>query len=395
MDTVTLPDPRLDSDRTLPHQFSTFVCGQDPTNDYIQVVGLTGGKAAGLPALASAQNSPAASGTWTPAFQALTGAVPPNFLTDLTVCAGMNTTSAVGLGNDGKVYVVGRNIGGSHWKPGSGVISQSTTFREDTLTSWIINTGTCFAVSSSGAPWVAAYQAQDTQGTWTPGYALPSPQSVELTSLQARPDMSDDATTHAIGLTTDGQPFEVAYAAGRGTGVGNWKPGQGYLGQPVGLPVFQQLVLVSSDAKNLFHVIGLGKDGSLWDVDQFTATAAQPSWLGQSTQILPAGTIHNSSIQVHTTSTTASYITLDVIAWVENVLTIVARFTSNWTPLSQKIPTSGLALEWRVVENMAHFLNLGSPASMILGIGGLGFIHELAYHSGGTWTEASSSPINN
>jgi hypothetical protein len=82
---------------------------------------------------------------------------------------------------------------------------------------------------------------------------------------------------HAVGLTSDGKASEVAAAKGPGVGSANWSKWTGILGSANGLPEFSQLVLVSGDGAGNFHVIGLGTDGSVWDIDQYSTRSVMPA----------------------------------------------------------------------------------------------------------------------
>lgn len=383
-ETTTLPDPT----RTRHQQYSKLACGHGSPGLYVQVLGLGAGKKAGLPFVAAMQSSAFAHGDWTPSSLALTGANPPATLADLAVCAGFNATEAVGIGTDGRIYRVGSQTQYPQWTPGGGLLPQATTFAAGSLSACLINTATFFAVSSAQAPWVAAYR--DQSQVWQPGYALPGPDGLTYTSLAARPDRSSAGTTHAIGLTTDGKASEVATASGPGTGIGNWTQGKGVLGSTTGLPSFTQLLLVSGDAKNNFHVIGLGTDGSVWDIDQYAATAALPGWSGVSTRISAAGAIGSGKIDFFLSGAPGDF-AINLVAWAGSTLITFATFASSWSPVSVTIPTRGVSPHWQIVNNL---VDTTSNGIFLLGLSGAGLLYELAYCKNGTWTAGPATPIS-
>jgi hypothetical protein len=374
--------------RTQNRQYARLACGPGSPGNFVQVLGLSAGKDEGQPAVVSIQKTASAQGDWTPSYIPLTGAISPITLKDLVVCAGYNTTEAVGLGSNGNIYRVGYQTNSPAWVAGEGLLSQPVVFSPGTLSACLINTPTFFAVSFMNAPWVAAYR--DQSQVWQKGYPLPGPAGLSYQAIAARPDTSDAGTTHAIGLTADGKACEVATAAGRGTGSGNWTQGKGILGQATGLPAFTQLVLISGDAANNFHVIGLGTDGSVWDIDQFATQAATPAWSGRSTLIAAAGTISNSKIDFFLSSSATGF-SINLLAWAGSTLKIFATYGTSWTTGTATIPTSGASLHWHVVNNLA---DPGSNSVFILGLSGAGLAYELAYCNNGTWTAGPRIPIS-
>lgn len=376
----------VEASRPQRHSFSKIAVGQS-SNNRLLVVGITSGKPSGQPAALSAQVSPYSNNNWQPGYTPLTGPVGMIYLTDLVVACGSNTTHAVGLGNDGNVYCTGSEVG-SKWTPGAGLFSQTNVFKPGTLSAQMMNTATVFAVSSQGAPFVALQRDQQSPPQWQPGYALPNPTGATFQQLLARPDMSDASPTHAIGLSTKGVAFEVASAKGPGTGPANWIPGAGQLGKASGLPAFSQLLAISSDAAGNFHVIGLGTDGSVWDIDQYSATAKTPQWSKNSLLIAPAGTISSSKIDCYL----GTGLSLNLVAWNNNQLTTFAQYSTSWGPAALPIPTCGVSMEWHLVANC-----LGKPGTdFILGVAGTGLVYELAYlNSSGAWEAGAQVPINN
>lgn len=387
--TTLSPEPTSPNlGRTQNRQYAKLACGPGSPGNLVQVLGLSAGKNEGQPAVVSVQKSPSAQGDWTPSYVPLTGAASPVTLEDLVVCAGYNTTEAAGLGTNGNLYRVGYQTNSPAWVAGDGLLIQPVVFTPGTLSACLINTPTFFAVSFMNAPWVAAYR--DQSQVWQPGYALPGPAGLSYQALSARPDLSDAATTHAIGLTLDGKACEVATAAGPGTGLKNWTQGKGILGQAAGLPAFTQLLLVSGDAASNFHVIGLGADGSVWDIDQFAARATTPAWSGQSTLIAAAGTVRGSKIDFYLSSSAAGF-SINLLAWAGSTLTIFATFGTVWARSAATIPTSGASLHWHVVNNLA---NPSGNSLFILGLSGAGLAYELAYANNGIWTAGTTIPIS-
>jgi len=368
------------------HQaYGKLACGPAPINNYVQVLGLTTGKTAGLPAVASMQNSTSVQGDWTPCYTPLTAPTP---MVDLVVATGFDYTHAVGLGSDSHIYVAGSQNPAGKWEPksGSGLISNPTLFVAGSLSAQLINTPTVFALSYAKTPWVAAYRSLGVVG-WNSGYALPMPKPFTLQWLGARPDVGDAGATHAIGLTTDGKACEVAIASGPGTGSSNWTVGKGTLGLATGLPAFTQLLLVSGDAQGNFHVIGLGADGSVWDIDQYsparTNPETSPKWSGISTRIAAAGSVTAGKIDFYFSGA------INVVTWSGSGLKVLATYTTGWVPSTVAIPTSGGSLDWQVVNNMA-----GGAACFILGLGVAGLAYELAYYGNGKWSTGSKDPIS-
>lgn len=385
-ESATLAEPT----RTRHQQYGKIACGHGNPDLYVQVLGLGSGKNAGKPYVAAMQNSDSAHGDWTPSAFSLTGANAPATLVDLAACAGNNATEAVGLGSDGNIYRLGSQTQDGTWTKGGGLVAQSTTFSPGSISACLLNTVTVFAVSSAKAAWVAAYRNQSQPQQWQAGYALPGPVGVTYQSLAARPDLSNAGTTHAIGLTTDGKACEAATAGGPGTGASNWTTGKGILGQTTGLPAFAQLLLVSGDAQNNFHVIGLGTDGSVWDIDQYSATAATPAWSGNSTQIVAAGTIGNSKIDFFLSGAPGSF-SINLVAWTNSTLVTFAIYASSWTTASVTIPTCGASRHWQIVSNLK---DTASNGIFILGLSGVGLLYELAYCKNGTWTAGPLTPIS-
>ena len=383
-ETTTLPDPT----RTRHPQYSKFACGHGSPDLYVQVLGLGAGKKAGTASVASMQNSASAHGDWTPSSIALTGANPPATLADLAVCAGSSATEAVGIGSDGRIYRVGSQTQDQQWTPGGGLLPQATTFVPGSLSASLLNTATFFAVTSTQAPWVAGYR--DQSQVWQPGYALPGAGGLSFQFLAARPDRSNAGTTHAIGLTTDGKACEVATAVGSGTGVGNWTAGKGRLGSATGLPAFTQLLLVTADSSQNFHVIGLGSDGSVWDIDRYAAGAVTPQWSGQSTRIVAPGSVSGSKIDFFLSGTPTSF-TINLVAWTNSTLVVFATFATIWVPASVTIPTSGASRHWQIINNL---VDTASNGIFILGLSGAGLLYELAYCKNGTWTAGTQTPIS-
>jgi len=381
---LTQPAP-LEVSRTQPHTVSKIAVGLTANNRLV-VAGITSGKLSGRPAVLSTQIEPFGNNNWQPGYLQLRGPVGMNYLTDLVVAAGNNLSHVVGLGNDGNIYCAGSENAGQ-WTPGAGLLSQVQTFLSGTLSAQIVNTATVFALSNLGAPWVAAYRDQQAQPQWQRGYALPNPTGATFKQLAARPDTSDLGPTHAIGLTTGGQAVEVATARGRGTGAGNWSPGAGVLGQASGLPAFVQLLAISGDNAGNFHVIGLGADGSVWDIDQYTANAAAPKWTKVSQLIAPAGTCSTGKIGCYV----GSGLSLNLVAWQGSRLTVFACFTASWSTTTTVIPTSGIASEWHLAANCKGSVG----TEFILGVAGTGLVYELAYlNSHGAWEAGAQVPIN-
>jgi hypothetical protein len=395
MTTAVLPSAATETQateatRTITNLYGKLACGHGTPGLYVQVLGIGAGKNAGQPAVAAMQNSTSAHGDWQSAYLPLTGATAPATLVDLTVCAGYNATEGVGLGSDGNIYLVGEQTEDKKWTAGAGMLTQNdkTTFLPGTLSSCLLNTTTILAISSGNVPCVAAYR--DEKQVWQPGYPLISPIISVFQSVAARPDLSSAGTVHAIGLTGGGHACEVATASGSGTGKSNWKAGHGYLGSKTGLPSFAQLLLVSGDAAMNFHVIGLGTDGSVWDIDTYSAGADTPKWSGTSTRIFAEKTIAGSKIDFFLSGAPGSF-TINLVAWAGSTLKIVACFDQAWTTSNAEIPVSGTSAHWHIVNNLADTTSSGI---FILGLSGLGLIYELAYSKDGTWTAGSTKPIS-
>ena len=382
MSTATSSDTAADtSARPILHTYGRLAFGYSQSN-YVQVLGL----ARGRPAAASMQNSTSVQGSWSPVYVPLA----PVTLSDLVVCAGNNTTQAIGLGTDGNIYPVGKKISGGSWQAASGSpVTQSKKFKAGTLRFQLINTSTVFAVASDGGAWVATYRSQDAQPVWKPGYQLPQPTTSIFQSLAARPDLSDAGTTHAIALAGSGVAYEVATAKGPGVGVNNWTAGAGALGGGATLPTFSQLVLVSGDCNSTFHVIGLGTDGSVWDIDQFAVKGSTLGWSKKSKNIVPAGTITVGPIDFYL-SNPAGSIVINLVKAVTGGLQVFAQFSqTGWNSASISIATSGGSTSWRLINNL-----VAGTGVLALGLGSTGFAYELAYFDGNTWTAGSRSPIS-
>ena len=393
MTTAVLPSAATETQateatRTITNLYGKLACGHGTPGLYVQVLGIGAGKNAGQPAVAAMQNSTSAHGDWQSAYLPLTGATAPATLVDLTVCAGYNATEAVGLGSDGSIYLVGEQTEDKKWTAGAGVLTQDTTFLAGTLSSCLLNTTTILAISSGNVPCVAAYR--DEKQVWQPGYPLISPIISVFQSVAARPDLSSAGTAHAIGLTGGGHACEVATASGSGTGKSNWKAGHGYLGSKTGLPSFAQLLLVSGDAAMNFHVIGLGTDGSVWDIDTYSAGSATPQWSGKSTRILAPGSVSDSKIDFFLSGAPGSF-TINLVAWAGSTLSVLASFGTAWALSTATIPTSGFSARWQIINNLADTTSSGI---FILGLSGLGLVYELAYSKDGTWTAGSTKPIS-
>lgn len=395
MTTAVLPSAATETQateatRTITNLYGKLACGHGTPGLYVQVLGIGAGKNAGQPAVAAMQNSTSAHGDWQSAYLPLTGATAPATLVDLTVCAGYNATEAVGLGSDGNIYLVGEQTEDKKWTAGAGMLTQNdkTTFLPGTLSSFLLNTTTILALSSKNIPWVAAYR--DQKQVWQPGYGLPSSIVSNFQSVAARPDLSSAGTVHAIGLTSDGSACEVSIASGSGTGSGNWKAGKGVLGSTTGLPTFAQLLLVSGDAAMNFHVIGLGIDGSVWDIDTYSAGTATPQWSGKSTRILAPGSVSDSKIDFFLSGAPGSF-TINLVAWAGSTLSVLASFGTAWALSTATIPTSGFSARWQIINNLADTTSSGI---FILGLSGLGLVYELAYSKDGTWTAGSTKPIS-
>lgn len=395
MTTAVLPSAATETQateatRTITNLYGKLACGHGTPGLYVQVLGIGAGKNAGQPAVAAMQNSTSAHGDWQSAYLPLTGATAPATLVDLTVCAGYNATEAVGLGSDGNIYLVGEQTEDKKWTAGAGMLTQNdkTTFLPGTLSSFLLNTTTILALSSKNIPWVAAYR--DQKQVWQPGYGLPSSIVSNFQSVAARPDLSSAGTVHAIGLTSDGSACEVSIASGSGTGSGNWKAGKGVLGSTTGLPTFAQLLLVSGDAAMNFHVIGLGIDGSVWDIDTYSAGTATPQWSGKSTRILAPSSVSDSKIDFFLSGAPGSF-TINLVAWAGSTLSVLASFGTAWALSTATIPTSGFSARWQIINNLADTTSSGI---FILGLSGLGLVYELAYSKDGTWTAGSTKPIS-
>ena len=389
MSTETAPLP-VGASRTRSNLYSQIACGMNADTLAIQILGLTTGKGGGKPVVASEQKAPFKDGDWTPTSIALTGTTAPVTLDELTVCAGSSATEAVGLGSDGRLYAVGSVAEAASWVGGRGAIATPTTFAPNTLSSWPINTVTVFAVSPTGAPYVAAYQ--DASQAWQSGYPLPKPDATALRSFAARPDLSDAGTTHAIGLTTTGEAYEIATAQGPGIGVANWSAGKGRLGSASGLPVFNQLLLISGDNNQVFHVIGLGSDGSVWDVDTYSISAS--TWSGTSTTIAASGSITEGTIDFYLSTTAAGETAINLLAWAGSSLTCFATFVTGWTASTTTVPTAGVSSKWQVIDNSAAAMDGDYGDVFIIGLSGVGLVYELSYFHAGTWTAGAPTPIN-
>lgn len=358
-------------------------------NTHLVIAGLTAGKNGSQPRAASAQKSPYGSGNWTRLSQALTGTSSTTSLADLVIAADQYGTEALGLGNDGQIYRVGHEASGA-WTAGAGVVAQTTTFVPGTLSAQALNTATAFAIANTtSAPWVALYRDQQAQPQWQPGFALPNPTSAKFRSLSARSDLSDAGTTHVIGLTIDGHACEVATTSGSGTGptTQKWSSGAGILGDKSALPALKQLVLVTADAAGTFHVIGLGTDNSVWDVDQFTANAAAPAWTQKSTCIVAAGQFSADKIDCYFTSA----LTIQLLASSSGALFQLASYSSQWTAQPSKIPTLGACADWHVAPNPTT----GTDAeAFILGVANTGLVYEVADYGNGQWTQGPAGHIS-
>ncbi len=357
-------------------------------NSHLLIVGLTGGKSPGLPRAASAQKSPYGSGNWTRLSKALTGTSSSTSMADLVIAADQYGTEALGLGNDGNIYRAGQEASGE-WTAGAGIVSQTTTFVPGTLSTQALNTATVFAVANPlYAPWIALYRDQETHPQWQPGLALPNPTSSKFASLCARPDMSDAGTTHVIGLTRDGNACEVATTSGSGTGpTQTWTKGVGFLGDKSVLPALKQLVLVTADAAGNFHVIGLGTDNSVWDVDQFTANAATPAWSHTSACIVEAGQFTADKIDCYFSSA----FTILLLASSGGLLFQLATYSNEWTANPSRIPSLGACADWHVAPNPTT--GTGTEA-FILGVASTGLVYEVADYGGGKWTQGPAGHIS-
>ena len=389
MNSTALLDTPITDTATKRVTYSAFACGPD-NNLNIQVVGLTNGKSAGAAVLASNQKSATAEGSWNADKTALTPSGAES-LSDLVICSGAPVTYAIGLGGDGKIYKTGMLPPSGSWQAGGGVVTQTQTFAAGSLAQQLINTNTVFAIASTGAPWVAAYQ--DYQQQWQVGYALPSSVTDSFKSIGARPDMSDAGTTHAIGLTAAGAAVEIATASGPGDTAAIWTKGHGALGKSTAqMPAFTQLHLVTADSVGTFHVIGLGSDGSVWDIDQFTALATSPdspAWTGNSTKILAAGSITQPGIDVYYDGS------INIVGYSHSALAILATFVSTaWGTSTTAIPTCGSSLNWKIVNNTAYAFATQKCGTFILGLSGVGILYELAYFDGTTWTAGAQTPIS-
>lgn len=396
MTTAVLPSAATETQpaeatRTITHLYSKLACGHGTPGLYVQVLGIGAGKNAGQPAVAAMQKSASAQGDWQSAYLPLTGPTAPAALVDLTVCAGYNATEAVGLGSDGNIYLVGEQTEDQKWTAGAGMLTQNqktTTFLPGTLSSCLLNTTTILALSSKNIPWVAAYR--DQKQVWQPGYGLPSSIVSNFQSIAARPDLSSAGTVHAIGLTSDGNACEVSTASGSGTGSGNWTAGEGLLGSTTGLPTFAQLLLVTGDAAMNFHVIGLGTDNSVWDIDTYSAGSATPQWSGKSTCIVAPSSVSDSKIDFFLSGAPGSF-TINLVAWAGSTLSVLASFDTAWAASTATIPTSGFSARWQIINNLA---DTSSTGIFILGLGSVGLVYELAYCKDGTWSAGTKTPLN-
>lgn len=379
------------ADSARSRQYTRIAYGAGSPDPYLQVVGLGADQDAGQAIVASMQNPPGSPTLWQPAGQTLAAPVP---LTDLVVCSDMVATDAVGLGNDGAIYVVGTQTQDAVWSPGPGRITLSPTFLPGSLSACLLNTSTVFAVTSAQAPCVAAQRSQQADNAWRGGYALPLPATGRTTYqwLGARPDVSDRGVTHAIGLTSAGQACEVATSAGSGTGPGNWLAGHGLLGNAGGLPVFTRLLLVSGDAKGAFHVIGVASDGSVWDIDQYQTSGAG-GWTGRSQLIAPSGIVRGAGNKIECYLTTdADGVVLNLVCQTMSTLVCFAKNSAGaWVPQNFGIPVLGGCSEWQIVTNLTAG---AGPEVFILGLRGWGPVYQLASFSQGAWRAGPPAPIS-
>ncbi|HLP26427.1 MAG TPA: hypothetical protein VK477_12165, partial [Acidobacteriota bacterium] len=236
---------------------------------------------------------------------------------------------------------------------------------------------------------VALYRDQQAHPQWQPGFALPNPTSSKFASLGARSDLSDAGTTHVIGLTRDGNACEVATTSGPGAGptAQTWTKGAGFLGDKSVLPMLKQLVLVTADAAGNFHVIGLGTDNSIWDVDQFTANAPQPAWSHQSTCIVAPGQFAADKIDCYFSSA----LEILLLASSGGALFQLASYSNEWTAQPSRISTLGACADWHIASNPTT--GTGTEA-FILGAANTGLVYEVADYANGKWTQGPAGHIS-
>lgn len=381
MNTQVAPTP---VDAPIATSYASIAVGLSP-NTHLIVAGVTAGKTGGQPSAAAVQCAPYGSGNWTRQSKALSGPIPGTALTDLVITADLFGTEVLGLGNDGVIYRCGREAGGV-WAPGTGKFPQGTAFVPGSLSAQFLNTSTAFAVAAGSlAPWAAIYRDNVSKG-WKDGFALPNHTAAKFTSLRACPDMSGAGTVHVIGITSAGSICETATVSGGGCGPSQtWVAGSGNLGQSSGLPAFQQVVLVSGDGNGNFHAIGLGTDGSIWDVDQFTPSTS--AWSRKSTCIVAARQFTGDKIACYLSSTKS----LLLVGSTAGSLSQLASYAGSWTAVTTPIPAFGLVTNWHLVPNPVTGTNTDA---FILGVANTGLVYEVADYQAGKWVKGPAGQIS-
>jgi hypothetical protein len=376
-------------------EYSAFAAGMGSAaqlqNDFMtQVVGISSAvPSQGI--VAAMQNSGSPSGSWNAALFPLT-ALPKNVPLDkVIVTVGNSRSDVIGLGGDGQIYRLGNQEHFDQWNEGGGLLSQQATFAKT------LGLNTCsafavapqvFAVNTNGQAWVAAYQ--DGSNAWHPGFALPNQCGNTYQSISARPDLSSDGINHAIGLTTEGLACELALqdCTNRNYGAATWAPGAGALGSPTGLPSFTQLMLITGDDANVFHVIGLGSDGSVWDVDQYNI--ATSGWSHASVNVVGAGSGY-SRISFYL-DVVDSALTICLVGSSSGALTSFASYDSSngWvTDSPVAIPVTQSPRHWIIIPNTPA----GESSYLVMDLNSAGKMVVSAWCSGGVWNEGSTTPI--
>jgi hypothetical protein len=367
------------------------------TSNLIQVLGIDSGNA--QVRVASMQADTSIAGDWRPSGAALLN-VASTRLHQLVVASGFDGTYALGLGSDGNIYRLGTQLHEDSWQSGGGILQNSTTFSPVCgISAALGNSSEVFAISNVDySAWVAAYHNEGEVG-WNPGFVLPGGKVSNFMWVGARPDLSEKAVVHAIGLNLRGNPYEIAVQSGSGVGSQTWSAGVGELGDQE--RPYSLLLLITGDSQQTFHVIGMGQDGSVWDVDQYSATASTPAWSKKSVQIAPSGTIstHNPIFDYVLDQKANVYlITQEATPKGEMQLVQFASLVGDsWKQTSSVIPASRTTSYWSVVTNLAAGTSTSSPSpSFILGLSHTtGHIYELAYTADGVnWTKGQTNAIS-
>jgi hypothetical protein len=166
---------------------------------------------------------------------------------------GPNLLEVIGLGQDGKAYVVGWQTTEGTWNGGlrlpfEGKWKQLVTAHGNNNNVQIIGLG------EDGFAYLAAWQQADgpTIGTWSEGFILPG-QSVKLTALTT--GIGDGDQLQVIGLGEDGHAYLVAWQNQAGKWFGGLKlPSNGQ---------WADLITDNGNGNNL-QVFGIGQDGFVY-----------------------------------------------------------------------------------------------------------------------------------